>query len=66
MDIALLSMALSQGQAQQYMSVALMKKQMGQVDQQVDGLSKLMSTADASAIQLAAQPHLGGSIDIKL
>jgi len=66
MDIALLSMAMSQGQAQQDVSVALLKKRMGQVDQQIDGMNKLMSTADASAIQQVVHPHLGGSIDIRL
>ncbi|TFE03928.1 YjfB family protein [Jeotgalibacillus salarius] len=66
MDIALLSMAMSQGQLQQGASVALMKKSMGNMDQQAEGLQKLLSSSSATAIQQAAQPHLGGSIDIKL
>ncbi|TWI59959.1 YjfB family protein [Halalkalibacter nanhaiisediminis] len=66
MDIALMSMALSQGQVQQQASMAVMKKAMGSAEQQGDALQKLMSSADAAAIQHAAQPHLGGSIDIKL
>ena len=66
MDIALLSMALSQGQVQQQASMAVMKKAMGSAEQQDDALQKLMSSADAAAIQHAARPHLGGSIDIKL
>ncbi|MBP3950157.1 YjfB family protein [Bacillus suaedae] len=66
MDIALLSMALSQGKAQQQASISIMKKAMGTAEQQGDALQKLMGSADATAIQQAAQPHLGGSIDIKL
>ncbi len=66
MDIALLSMALSQGQVQQQASMAVMKKAMGNAEQQSDALQKLMSSGDVAAIQHAAQPHLGGSIDVKL
>ncbi|WNF36575.1 YjfB family protein [Bacillaceae bacterium IKA-2] len=66
MDIALLSMALSQGQVQQQASMSIMKKALGNSEQQSEALQKLMSTAGADAIQHAAQPHLGGSIDLKL
>ncbi|NEU30233.1 putative motility protein [bacterium LRH843] len=66
MDIALLSMVLSQGQVQQQASMSVMKKAMGNAEQQGDALQKLMSTADAKAIQHAAEPHLGGRIDLKL
>lgn len=66
MDIALLSMALSQGQVRQHASMSVMKKAMGNAEQQSEALQKLMSTADAGAIQHAAQPHLGSSIDLKL
>ncbi|MGO4888815.1 YjfB family protein [Anaerobacillus sp. MEB173] len=66
MDIALLSMALSQGQLQQQASMSVMKKAMGNAEQQGEALQKLMSTADTKAIQQAAQPHLGGNVDLKL
>jgi hypothetical protein len=66
MDIALMSMALSQGQVQQQASLSVMKMAIGNVEQQGENLQKLMSTANASAIQHAAQPHLGGNIDVKL
>ncbi|MCM3714651.1 YjfB family protein [Halalkalibacter oceani] len=66
MDIALLSMAMSQGQVQQQASMAVMKKALGNAEQQGEALQKLMGSADAAAIQHAAQPHLGGSIDLKL
>ncbi|MFC3886539.1 putative motility protein [Bacillus songklensis] len=70
MDIALMSMALSQGQVQQQVqqqaSMSVMKMAMGNAEQQGEALQKLMGTTDATAIQHAAQPHLGGNIDLKL
>jgi hypothetical protein len=65
MDRALMSMALSQGQFQQQASMTVMKMAMGDAEQQGEALQKLMGTADATAIQYAAQPHLGGNIDLK-
>jgi len=66
MDIALMSMALSQGQVQQQASLSVMKMAMGDVKQQGEALHTLMGTTNATAIQHAAQPHLGGNIDLKL
>ena len=66
MDIALLSMALSQSQVQQQASMSVMKLAMGNADQQGGDLQTLMSTTDAAMLQQAAQPHLGGNIDVKL
>ncbi|MFJ8266895.1 YjfB family protein [Peribacillus asahii] len=66
MDIALMSMALSQGKVQQEASMSVMKMAMGNVEQQGEALQRLMTTTDTSAIQRAAQPHLGGNIDLKL
>jgi hypothetical protein len=57
MDIALMSMALSQGQVQQQASLSVMKMAMGDVKQQGEAIQKLMGTADATAIQQATQPH---------
>ncbi|MEK4027953.1 MULTISPECIES: YjfB family protein [Bacillaceae] len=65
MDIALMSMALGQGKVQRQASIAVMKMAMGGAKQQGEALQKLMETADVAAIQHAAQPHLGGNIDIK-
>lgn len=66
MDIALMSMALSQGQVQQQASLSVMKKSMDQAEQGAEGLMKMMASADIQALQHAAQPHLGGNIDLKL
>lgn len=65
MDIALLSMALSQGQVQQQASISVMKKAMDQAETGAEGLTKMIASADVQALQHAAQPHLGGNIDIK-
>jgi hypothetical protein len=43
-----------------------MKKAMGNAEQQGEALQKLMSSVDVKAVKQAAQPHLGGSIDLKL
>ncbi|MCA1040470.1 YjfB family protein [Bacillus infantis] len=45
--------------------MSVMKMSMGSAEQQGDAIQKLKSTTDASAIQLAAHPHLGGTIDLK-
>ncbi|WP_068676395.1 YjfB family protein [Oceanobacillus sp. Castelsardo] len=66
MDIALMSMALSQGQVQQQASLSVMKMAMGNAEQKGEAIQKLLSSGDVAAIQRAAQPHLGGNIDVKL
>jgi hypothetical protein len=65
MDIALMSMALSQGQAQQQASMSVMKQAMDHVEGNADFINKMMGEANLQALQQAAQPHLGGNIDIK-
>lgn len=62
MDIALLSMVMSQSQVQQQASMSVLKQAMGTAEQQV---GDLISTMDATAVQQVAQPHLGGNIDLK-
>ncbi|WP_017756419.1 YjfB family protein [Calidifontibacillus oryziterrae] len=66
MDIAIMSMSLSQSQLGQQVSLAVMKKAMNQAEVSADGLTKMLESANVSAIQRAAQPHLGGTIDLKL
>lgn len=65
MDIAFLSMVLSQGQVQQQASMSVMKQVLDQAQEGADGLTKMMVSADIQALQHAAQPHLGGNIDLK-
>lgn len=66
MDVALLSIALSQGQVQQHASISVMKKVMNQAEGNADILTKMLSEVDVQAMQQSVQPHLGGNIDIKL
>ncbi|WP_226618560.1 YjfB family protein [Cytobacillus firmus] len=65
MDIHLMSMALSQGQVQQKASISVMKKAMDQAEGNAEFIHKMMSGSQIQALQHAAQPHLGGHIDIK-
>lgn len=65
MDIAGLSMALNQTQLKQQSSILIAKKSMEMMGQQGEALKTLMQSTNVSAIQHAAQPHLGGTIDIK-
>jgi hypothetical protein len=65
-NIPLMSMALSQGQVQQQASLSVMKMAMGNAEQTGEAVQKLLSSGDVAAIQHAAQPHLGGNIDLKL
>lgn len=65
MDIPLMSMVLSQGQVQQQASISVMKKAMDQAAGNAEFINKMMSGSQVLAIEHAAQPHLGGHIDIK-
>ncbi|MEI2378393.1 putative motility protein [Priestia megaterium] len=66
MDIALTSMSLSQGKVQQQASLSVMKIAMGNAKQQGEAVKKLINSSNVKALQQAAQPHLGGNIDLKL
>ncbi|MBN8201557.1 YjfB family protein [Bacillus sp. NTK034] len=65
MDIPLMSMVLSQGQVQQQASISVMKKAMDQAEGNAKFINKMMSGSQIQSLQHAAQPHLGGNIDIK-
>lgn len=67
MDIAAMSMAMSQAKLQQNVGFALMRHVMDTAEQNGDMISQLLSdTGDIQALEQAAQPHLGGNIDLKL
>ncbi|WVE38001.1 YjfB family protein [Priestia megaterium] len=66
MDIALMSMSISQGKVQQQASLSVMKMAMGNAKQQGEAVKELISSSNVKAIQQAARPHLGGNIDLKL
>lgn len=57
MDIAALSMALSQMNVRQEATVSVMKKSMDQLEANGDSVVKML--------QQSVQPHIGKSVDIK-
>lgn len=57
MDIAALSMVLSQMNVRQDASVSLMKKSMDQAETNGESVVKML--------EQSAQPHLGGTVDLK-
>ncbi|MFC4711683.1 YjfB family protein [Planococcus dechangensis] len=57
MDIAALSMALSQMNVRQEASVSIMKKAMDQ--------SETNSANVVKMLEQSVQPHIGGSLDLK-
>ncbi|WP_077624769.1 YjfB family protein [Sediminibacillus massiliensis] len=65
MDIAALSMALSQSSVRQDANLSLMNKVMDQAEHKSQGMIDMMQHSSVKAMQQAAQPHLGASIDIK-
>ena len=62
MDIAALSMGLSQVKLQNEVSTSVMKMAM---DTQGGGMEKLMDSV-AKTMEQSVTPHLGGNIDIQL
>lgn len=57
MDIAALSMALSQMNVRQEASISVMKKSMDQAEVNGENVVKML--------EQSVQPHLGGSVDLK-
>lgn len=57
MDIAALSMALSQMNVRQEASISIVKKSMDQAEVNGENVIKML--------EQSVQPHLGGSIDLK-
>ncbi|WP_062050195.1 YjfB family protein [Bacillus sp. JCM 19034] len=66
MDIALLSMGMSQIQVKQQLSIAVMKQSMDYVEQQGNAVQSLLEFTDIAKLQQTVQPHLGSMIDMKL
>ncbi|KIL78426.1 YjfB family protein [Bacillus badius] len=57
MDIALLSIALHQGQVQQQASLSVMKKAMDQAKGNAEFIHQMMSATNVKALEHATQPH---------
>ena len=65
MDIAALSMGLSQMKLQQEVSTSVMKMAMDQGTSQVADLTKMLD-ANTKMMEQSVNPHVGGNLDIKL
>ncbi|SFQ11218.1 YjfB family protein [Salibacterium halotolerans] len=66
MDIAGASIAHSQAQVKQQASMAVMKKAMDTSEQQSNLMNEMLDKSGAQAIQQAAQPHKGASVDLSV
>jgi hypothetical protein len=65
MDIAPLSMALSQMNVRQEASVSIMKKTMDQVESNGQGVVKMLQESSVSAMEQTVRPHIGSQFDIR-
>ena len=65
MDIAALSVMMSQGQVQQQAGVSIMKLAMDTASTQGEMMTALLDET-AKSMELSVQPHLGGSVDIRV
>jgi hypothetical protein len=66
MDIAALSIVLSQASVGQEASVLIMKKTMDQAESNGDGVVKLLESANVKVMEQRVQPHIGRTIDLKM
>jgi len=65
MDIAALSMALSQASVRQDANFSLMKKTMDIAESNNQGMISMMQESNVKAMEQSVQPHIGSSIDLK-
>ena len=65
MDIAAMSMAMSQMKLSQEVGVAVMKKAMDSSEGQMADLMKMMEV-NTRIMEQSVNPNIGGTIDIKL
>ena len=65
MDIAALSVMMSQGQVQQQAGVSVMKLAMDTASTQGEMMTALLGETDKS-MELSVQPHLGASVDVRV
>lgn len=64
MDIAAMSILLSQGKVQQQAGLSVMKLAMDTSKTQGDMLASIIGET-AKALELSVQPHLGASVDVR-
>ncbi|MCR6109837.1 YjfB family protein [Bacillus sp. A301a_S52] len=66
MDIAALSIGMSQMKVQQQVDVSLLKKVMDTSGQKTEFIDKMLDGAFVKNMEMSVQPHLGSSVDITL
>ncbi|MCR6097430.1 YjfB family protein [Salipaludibacillus agaradhaerens] len=66
MDIAALSIGMSQMKVQQQVDVSLLKKVMDTSGQKTEFIDKMLDGASVKNMEMSVQPHLGSSVDITL
>ena len=65
MDIAALSVMMSQGRVQQQAGVSVMKLAMDVASTQGNMMASLIDET-AKSLEMSVQPHLGGSVDVRV
>lgn len=65
MDIAALSMALSQMNVRQEASVSIMKKTIDQAESNGEGVVKMLKDSSLKTMEQSIQPHIGSQLDIR-
>ena len=65
MDIAALSMALSQMNVRQEASVSIMKKTMDQAESNGQSIVKLIQESSVKDMEQSVRPHIGSQLDMK-
>ena len=65
MDIAALSVMMNQGQVQQQAGVSVMKMAMNVASTQGEMMTALLGET-AKSLEMSVQPHLGGSVDVRV
>ena len=65
MDIAALSVMMSQGRVQQQAGVSVMKLAMDVASTQGNMMASLIDET-AKSLELSVQPYLGGSVDVRV
>ena len=65
MDIAALSVMMSQGQVQQQAGVSVMKMAMNTASTQSDMITSLLGET-AKSLEMSVQPNLGGTVDVRV
>ena len=65
MDIAALSMALSQMNVRQEATVSVMKKTMDQAESNGQSVVKMLQDSSVKVMEQSIRPHIGSKLDIR-